>query len=174
VGSKCLAALASAGCGQITRKSEDPRLQLGFRRTGRAVYAGIGNVRLQRLYSNFARGGPGGGLLVLRLGAGIPLLYVSIGNLMGADLAQPARIALDAVGAIGGILLLIGLWTPLAGAAVALTQLVLLFSQPFSKQIYPFVHFFVPVLGVALAMLGPGAWSIDARLFGRKRLTPPS
>jgi hypothetical protein len=25
-------------------------------------------------------------------------------------------------------------------------------------------------LGVGLAMLGPGAWSLDARIFGRKRL----
>ena len=25
-------------------------------------------------------------------------------------------------------------------------------------------------LGVCLALLGPGAWSIDARLFGRKRV----
>ena len=111
---------------------------------------------------------------MLRLGAGIPLIYFSAASLVSADLAQPARITFDAVGAVGGTLLLIGLWTPLAGAAVALTQLALLFSQPFSTQIYPLVHFFVPVLGVALALLGPGAWSIDARLFGRKRLTPPS
>ena len=110
----------------------------------------------------------------MRLGAGIPLIYFSIAGLTGPDLGQPARIALDAVGAVGGILLIIGLWTPIAGAAVALAQLVILFSQPFSKQIYPFVHVFVPVLGVALALLGPGAWSIDARLFGRKRLTPSS
>jgi uncharacterized membrane protein YphA (DoxX/SURF4 family) len=113
-------------------------------------------------------------LVVLRLGAGIPLIYFSVASLMGADLAQPARITLDAVGAVGGVLLLIGLCTPLAGAAVSLTQLVLLFSQTFSKQISPFVEFFVLVLGAALAMLGPGAWSIDARLFGRKRLSPPS
>jgi uncharacterized membrane protein YphA (DoxX/SURF4 family) len=112
------------------------------------------------------------GLLILRLGAGVPLIYFSIGSLMGAELAQPASVASNAVGAAGGILLLIGLWTPIAGAAVALTQLVLLFLQPFSKQIDPFVHVFLPVLGAALAMLGPGAWSIDARLFGRKRLTP--
>jgi hypothetical protein len=25
-------------------------------------------------------------------------------------------------------------------------------------------------LGISLAMLGPGAWSLDARIFGRKRL----
>jgi putative oxidoreductase len=27
------------------------------------------------------------------------------------------------------------------------------------------------VLGLSLAMIGPGAWSIDARLFGRKQIT---
>jgi len=26
------------------------------------------------------------------------------------------------------------------------------------------------VLGLALAMIGPGAWSVDARLFGRRRI----
>jgi hypothetical protein len=25
-------------------------------------------------------------------------------------------------------------------------------------------------IGAALAMIGPGAWSLDARLFGRKRI----
>ncbi len=29
------------------------------------------------------------------------------------------------------------------------------------------------VLGAVLAMVGPGAWSIDARLFGRKRIDMP-
>jgi len=29
------------------------------------------------------------------------------------------------------------------------------------------------VLGAALAMVGPGAWSIDARLFGRKHIVIP-
>lgn len=31
------------------------------------------------------------------------------------------------------------------------------------------IHVFLAVLAVGLAMLGPGAWSVDARLFGRKR-----
>jgi putative oxidoreductase len=29
------------------------------------------------------------------------------------------------------------------------------------------------VIGLSLAMLGPGSWSIDARLFGRKRIDLP-
>jgi hypothetical protein len=28
-------------------------------------------------------------------------------------------------------------------------------------------------VGAALAMVGPGVWSIDARLFGRKRIDIP-
>jgi len=31
------------------------------------------------------------------------------------------------------------------------------------------MHIFLAVLAVSVAMLGPGAWSVDARLFGRKR-----
>lgn len=31
------------------------------------------------------------------------------------------------------------------------------------------IHPFLAILAVSVAMLGPGAWSIDARLFGRKR-----
>jgi uncharacterized membrane protein YphA (DoxX/SURF4 family) len=31
-------------------------------------------------------------------------------------------------------------------------------------------HLLLAVLAISVAMLGPGAWSVDARLFGRKRL----
>jgi len=29
------------------------------------------------------------------------------------------------------------------------------------------------VFAVTLALIGPGAWSIDARLYGRKHFVPP-
>ena len=112
------------------------------------------------------------GLLLLRLGAGIPLIYFAIASLLVPESRELARLVLGGLGAIAGVLLIIGLWTPVAGAVVAVTQLWVLFSQPFSKHTYPFLHVFLALLGAALAMLGPGAWSIDARLFGRKRLTP--
>jgi hypothetical protein len=35
------------------------------------------------------------------------------------------------------------------------------------------VHYLLVALGVSLVMLGPGAWSVDARLFGRKRIDVP-
>jgi putative oxidoreductase len=37
----------------------------------------------------------------------------------------------------------------------------------------PWMHILLGILSAALAMLGPGAWSVDARLFGRKRIEIP-
>jgi hypothetical protein len=34
------------------------------------------------------------------------------------------------------------------------------------------VYLLVATFGAALAMLGPGLWSVDARLFGWKRIEP--
>jgi hypothetical protein len=64
------------------------------------------------------------------------------------------------------MLLLAGLWTPISGALVAVFELWDTFSQPGD----PWAKILLGALGVALALLGPGAWSIDARLFGWKRI----
>ena len=66
-------------------------------------------------------------------------------------------------------LLLVGLWTPIAGVVMAVAELVIAFSHP----VDPWTHVLLGTFGAALAMLGPGAWSVDARLFGRKRIQIP-
>jgi hypothetical protein len=63
----------------------------------------------------------------------------------------------------------IGLWTPFAGGLIAVAALGLALSHPADP--WTFVHF--GVLGAALAMLGPGGCSVDARLFGRKHIQIP-
>jgi uncharacterized membrane protein YphA (DoxX/SURF4 family) len=69
--------------------------------------------------------------------------------------------------AIGvGILLLAGLWTPIAGALEAIIEIWIISGQ----RDDPSVHYLLAALAVSLVMLGPGAWSVDARLFGRKRI----
>jgi uncharacterized membrane protein YphA (DoxX/SURF4 family) len=65
-----------------------------------------------------------------------------------------------------GLLLLVGLWTPIAGVLVAVIALWHAFSHPGD----PWSWFMLATLGAALALLGPGGWSVDARLFGWKRI----
>jgi putative oxidoreductase len=62
------------------------------------------------------------------------------------------------------------MWTPLAGAAVALAELWAGFSAPLPPFDDRWIHFLLAILAAGIAMLGPGAWSVDARRFGRRRL----
>ena len=43
-----------------------------------------------------------------------------------------------------------------------------------SQPVDPGTHILLGTLGAALAMFEPGAWSDDARLFGRKRINIPT
>jgi uncharacterized membrane protein YphA (DoxX/SURF4 family) len=81
----------------------------------------------------------------------------------------PALVIVKLVAAGAAALLLVGLWTPLVGVLMALAELCIAFSYPAD----PWKHILLGALGIALAMLGPGAWSVDARLFGRKRIQIP-
>jgi putative oxidoreductase len=85
-------------------------------------------VFVRRPYSTFARGWPGVGLLVMRLVAGMALIDIGITTLRGGSPIEPA--ILYALAAVAEILLLAGLWTPIAGALVALVELWAVFSQP--------------------------------------------
>jgi uncharacterized membrane protein YphA (DoxX/SURF4 family) len=88
--------------------------------------------------------------------------------------APPATIVvLQIIGAVAGILLLIGLWTPVAGTVAAVAKVWIAYSRYFSHSGDPWIPIVQTVLGAALAMIGPGAWSIDARLFGRKHINFP-
>jgi putative oxidoreductase len=120
---------------------------------------------VQRLFSTFPQGLPGIGLVLLRAAVAIPLVQQAIVGLLNAS--PPAPLGLVAAGA--ALPLLVGLWTPMAGVLVAVAELGLALSHP--AEPWTFVHF--GTLGAALAMLGPGGWSVDARLFGRKHIQIP-
>jgi len=65
-----------------------------------------------------------------------------------------------------GLLLIAGLWTPIVGTLVAVIEVWKIFLIPGNLWIY----ILLGTLGAALALLGPGGWSVDARLFGWKRI----
>lgn len=119
---------------------------------------------MQRLFSTFADGWPGGGLLLGRLLTGAALFHFGMDDFNDAIQFAPVAPQIVAIGA--GTLLLAGLWTPLAGALVATIEVWIAFSRPGD----PWIPIMLAALGATLAMVGPGAWSVDAHLFGRKRI----
>ena len=119
---------------------------------------------MQRLFPMFPYGWPGRGLLLLRLGVVAILTHDGIRAWTGTP--QCESITLQIVAATLGVFLLVGLWTPVAGAIVALSEI----SIVLTGATHPQSSILLATQGIALAFLGPGSLSIDARLFGRKRL----
>jgi uncharacterized membrane protein YphA (DoxX/SURF4 family) len=68
-----------------------------------------------------------------------------------------------------GVFVIAGLWTPVTATLAALDQIWIALSFPSSQQEGERIHILLGVLCTSVALLGPGAWSIDARLFGRRR-----
>lgn len=121
---------------------------------------------MQRLFWSFARGWSGVGLLIQRMMAGVLLFLDSAGTLF-AKAPQSTGIATAILGVAGGVLLSLGLWTPIAGTVVVAIEVWKLFSHPTR----PVDALTLAILGATLAMIGPGAWSVDAQLFGRKHIS---
>jgi putative oxidoreductase len=83
---------------------------------------------VQRLFSTFPEGWPGTGLIFLRAVAAIPPIQNIIAGRLAAPL--PALAIPQAVAAGAAMLLLVGLWTPVAGVLMAIAELCLAFSHP--------------------------------------------
>ena len=126
----------------------------------------VQEVFLQRLFSTFPNEWPGRGLLLQRVITGTFLLCFGVGHIR--DTQQFSLVFPHLIGSGAAIFLLLGLWTPVCGALITVVEVWFAYSCACGG---------IPILlaasGATLAMLGPGAWSIDARLFGRKHFEIP-
>jgi len=121
---------------------------------------------LRRLFSTFAHGWPGAGLLLLRMVIAFALVYQVTVTLPTGHSPQSAVIAV--LTAIVAILLLVGVWTPITGTLTAPIEL----RNIFASADNPWMCVLLGALGISIAMIGPGAWSVDARRYGWKRIDP--
>lgn len=98
-----------------------------------------------------------GSALIMRAGATL------------SNIPAPATTLVFLCLAVSGLLLIPGLWTPIAGSLVALIEIYRVITQPGDR----WEHLLMGTIAGALAMLGPGMWSVDARVFGWKRVEGP-
>ena len=119
---------------------------------------------MQRLFSTFPNSWPGGGLLLLRIALALPAATDGLFTLLGVQ--NPWAVAAGLVSTLASALVLLGLWTPFAAAILCVAQLSTFFFGGFDLH----MHLCRAAIAVSLGLLGPGAWSIDRLLFGRKRI----
>jgi uncharacterized membrane protein YphA (DoxX/SURF4 family) len=119
----------------------------------------VGGV--QRLFSMFPRSAPGYGLLLLRLSVATMLHVDSLGQFA---VAAPAW-RLVGLG-LCSFALGVGFLTPYVAALAAAVAL----SVYATSAEHNVVLALAALNAIALALLGPGAYSLDARLFGRRML----
>ena len=116
----------------------------------------------------FPPGGPGTGLLVLRISVAATFVLIAATQ-TGMSSIHP----LFAGALLIGLCLAIGFLTPYLSAVVCVYALANLFRASAHLDVLVLASASLLLNSAALALLGPGAYSIDARLFGRRVVVVP-
>jgi len=134
-------------------------------------------MQLHRLFSAFPAGLPGVGLLLLRMVVGVTLGGHGFLCVLSSDRMTLVVLLSTGLLLLSSVLLLLGFLTPIFSLLAAFECLAIAWSwfpfqllgPPESKlALIP-----ITVIGAAIALLGPGAFSLDARLFGWKEIVIP-
>ena len=110
---------------------------------------------VQRFYHKALRGWPAVGVLLIRVAAAVTVAYRS-----------PSAPAAELSAAL---LLFSGLWTPVAAAVIAAFEA---WRAVFGSGGQ--VALLLTAMTVAVALIGAGTWSLDARILGWRRIDIPA
>ena len=125
---------------------------------------------MQKLFSAFPGGWPGLGLLLLRALVGVSLI-AQIVAYVGSTKFSVLGWVVTALVLVIASCLLVGFMTPLAAIVIGVGAIALAISSLLETN-QTLLN--VIVLTTAIALLGPGAFSIDARMFGRREILIPN
>jgi uncharacterized membrane protein YphA (DoxX/SURF4 family) len=129
---------------------------------------------LRRLYSTFPGGLPGAGLLLLRITSGVGLLIHAFTWLIEPQTINNGMWAPDLLALVIGISFILGFLTPLAGSLSALAGIAIRLLHPeWSGSVTGLLGVSPLVMVIAVTLLGPGAFSLDAYFFGRRKIIVP-
>ncbi len=126
---------------------------------------------MQRWYTKFPHGLPAIGLLVLRIAIGARLLLFGVACLLGSHAVNLETSAVGALAVGAGACFALGFLTPLVAGVSALAETAVYLWYPhWAASFSDLPSFEIIAIAMAIAMLGPGAISLDAYLFGRRRI----
>jgi len=100
-------------------------------------------------------------LLLLRILVGVTLIAQNVTQVRSSELSASGWI-LPALVLLAAGCLLLGFVTPVTALLIGLLSATLAFNID------------IVVLSIVIALLGPGAFSIDARMFGRREILIPT
>ena len=129
---------------------------------------------LRRMYSTYPGGLPGSGLLLLRAAIGVRLAIQGFAWIAESQSLRAGTWAPGLLAFVIGLSFLAGFLTRLAGVLLALAGAAIhLWHPAWHQSIASLLSFNIVLIAVAISLLGPGSFSLDARFFGRRKIIIP-